>query len=73
MAQTQQAQASQGNIAIDRLHIQLGQGADLFEAVKDISLSVEPGEFICLLGPSGCGKSTLLGALAGHLAPSRGT
>ncbi len=66
-------QTIQGNIAIDRLHIHLGQGAALFEAVRDISLSVAPGEFICLLGPSGCGKSTLLGALAGHLLPSRGT
>jgi NitT/TauT family transport system ATP-binding protein len=66
-------QTTHGNIAIDRLHIQLGQGASLFEAVQDISLSVAPGEFICLLGPSGCGKSTLLGALAGHLTPSRGT
>ncbi len=66
-------QTTQGNIAIERLHIHLGQGAGLFEAVQDISLSVAPGEFICLLGPSGCGKSTLLGALAGHLRPSRGT
>ena len=64
---------TQGHIAIDGLHIELGQGPTLFEAVHDISLSVAPGEFICLLGPSGCGKSTLLGALAGHLQPSRGT
>jgi len=66
-------QTTQGNISIDRLHIHLGQGANLFEAVKDISLSVAPGEFVCLLGPSGCGKSTLLGALAGHLVPSQGS
>lgn len=65
-------QPTQGNIAIERLHIHLGQGAQAFEAVQDISLSVAPGEFVCLLGPSGCGKSTLLGALAGHLLPSRG-
>ncbi|EXX84961.1 ABC transporter ATP-binding protein [Paenibacillus darwinianus] len=33
--------------------------------LKDISFSVEEGEFLTLLGPSGCGKSTLLRAIAG--------
>jgi NitT/TauT family transport system ATP-binding protein len=64
--------ASQGRIAIEHLHLQVGSGVDSFAAVQDISLDVEAGEFVCLLGPSGCGKSTLLGALAGHLRPSRG-
>ncbi|MQA37533.1 ABC transporter ATP-binding protein [Rugamonas aquatica] len=61
-----------GRIAIDRLSLRVGRGAQAFEAVQDISLTVAPGEFVCLLGPSGCGKSTLLGALAGHLQPSKG-
>ena len=36
-----------------------------FTALKDISLKVLEGEFICFLGPSGCGKTTLLRAIAG--------
>ncbi|MGE0744457.1 MAG: ABC transporter ATP-binding protein [Rhodospirillales bacterium] len=35
------------------------------EAVRDFSLTVAQGEFVCLLGPSGCGKSTMLRVLAG--------
>jgi iron(III) transport system ATP-binding protein len=34
-------------------------------ALNDISLSVDEGEFVCLLGPSGCGKTTLLRIIAG--------
>jgi NitT/TauT family transport system ATP-binding protein len=67
------AAGMQGQIEIKNLYIRLGQGDQAFEAVQNVSVSIRPGEFICLLGPSGCGKSTLLGALAGHLQPSGGT
>ncbi|MEM9539147.1 MAG: ABC transporter ATP-binding protein [Cyanobacteria bacterium P01_E01_bin.42] len=40
--------------------------------VKDISLTVEDGEFLTLLGPSGCGKSTLLRLIAGLEQPTAG-
>ena len=36
-----------------------------FRAIKSVSLSVDPGEFIVMVGPSGCGKSTLLRVIAG--------
>lgn len=36
-----------------------------FVALRDISLDVIDGEFLCFLGPSGCGKTTLLRAIAG--------
>jgi NitT/TauT family transport system ATP-binding protein len=66
-------QATQGRIDIQNLSIHLGLGPQAFEALHNVSVSITPGEFVCLLGPSGCGKSTLLGALAGHLKSSKGT
>ena len=38
-------------------------------ALSDLTLSVQPGEFLVLCGPSGCGKSTLLRQLKTVLAP----
>jgi spermidine/putrescine transport system ATP-binding protein len=44
-----------------------------FRAVNDISLAVEPGEFLTLLGPSGCGKTTTLRMIGGFEYPSAGS
>ena len=42
------------------------------EAIRDMNLTIEDGEFVALLGPSGCGKSTSLFMLAGIYLPSGG-
>lgn len=43
----------------------VGKRFGAFTALKDVSLDVATGEFVCFLGPSGCGKTTLLRAIAG--------
>ncbi|HEY6780100.1 MAG TPA: ATP-binding cassette domain-containing protein, partial [Thermoleophilaceae bacterium] len=44
-----------------------------FTAVRELSLSIERGEFFTMLGPSGCGKTTTLRMVAGFEQPSEGT
>jgi NitT/TauT family transport system ATP-binding protein len=49
-----------------------GTGSMLTEAIRSISISIEAGEFVCVVGPSGCGKTTLLKCISGLLRPSHG-
>jgi NitT/TauT family transport system ATP-binding protein len=41
-------------------------------ALSDVTLAIEPGEFVSVIGPSGCGKSTFLRIIAGLLQPTSG-
>jgi NitT/TauT family transport system ATP-binding protein len=49
-----------------------GQGRSSLLALDKVSLTVAPGEFVCLIGASGCGKSTMLSLVAGLDTPTAG-
>ena len=57
-------------LQLDKLVKQYGQGGE--PAVRELSLEVDDGQFVCLLGPSGCGKTTTLRMIGGFLKPDGG-
>ena len=54
---------------IENLEVRYGRLA----AVRGVSLAVNQGEIVCVIGPNGAGKSSLFGAIAGGIAPYRGS
>lgn len=59
-------------IQIKDLYKVYGKGENRVEALKNINLTIEDGEFVAILGPSGSGKTTLLNCLSGIDTPTRG-
>src|SRR3954470_13405160 len=60
-------------ISINRVAKVFGEDTDNpFSALKEVSVDIQAGEFVCVVGPSGCGKSTLMLMVAGLLERSRG-
>ena len=62
-------EASAGAIAVNGVSKVFPTG---LEALRKVTIDVNPGEFVSFVGPSGCGKSTLLKLIGGLLEPSRG-
>lgn len=60
-------------ISVTRLKRSFKSGSEDIAVLKDISLTVNQGEFVAVMGASGSGKSTLLNVLGGLLPPDSGT
>ena len=59
-------------IRIEGLRKRYGEGDTAVDALKDVNMTVAPGEVVGLIGPSGSGKSTLLKCLGAVIAPTAG-
>jgi putative ABC transport system ATP-binding protein len=59
-------------LKVERLTKRFRQGTAIIEALKDVSLTIERGQFVAVMGASGSGKSTLLHVMAGLTRPDEG-
>lgn len=59
-------------VALSHVTSRYVEGRQRLTALEDLSLAVQPGEFVSIVGPSGSGKSTLLDIVAGLLTPDAG-
>jgi nitrate ABC transporter ATP-binding subunit len=60
-------------LSVSHLSKRFSVGGNTVQALHDVNLEINKGEFVCLIGASGCGKSTLLRILAGFEHATEGT
>lgn len=66
------ANDSNERIHFDNVSMEFQTANGVLDVVRDMSFSVNEGDFVSLVGPSGCGKTTLLNMAAGFIKPTRG-
>ena len=64
--------AMSGYLKIDHVDKTFTRGSQQTEVLKEITLSIDRGEYVSIIGHSGCGKSTLLNIVAGLVRSTRG-
>jgi NitT/TauT family transport system ATP-binding protein len=72
MTEPEQATTPPPAVELHTVHKTFATRRATVDALQDIELTIERGEFVSLIGPSGCGKSTLLRVIADLLQPSGG-
>jgi NitT/TauT family transport system ATP-binding protein len=65
--------AEGAKLRVQNLNLVFTRDEKSIPVLRNISLDVSEGEFVCVVGPSGCGKSTLLNTLGGFLTPTSGS
>lgn len=71
-AETQDDRSPSSSGALQVENLRKSYGNESTPAVADLTLRVDPGDFVAFLGPSGCGKTTTLRMIAGLLEPTSG-
>src|SRR3954470_3911876 len=61
-----------GQLTVRNLVKTFASRQEVVQVIRDVSFTIEPGQFFTLLGPSGCGKSTTLRCIAGLERAERG-
>ncbi len=75
VASTPYSGSNEGSSAIELRNVTkrfLTPTGSAYTAIRDINITVAPGEFVAVVGPTGCGKSTTLGLISGLERPSAG-